>query len=78
MENKEENMMGNCVQKPNQPETENSTGNLQMKTQVKTSENLQLVAKLEDTLEVFSYSYTIFSYSRHKLWHKHHRKAAKA
>ncbi|XP_066469535.1 erbin isoform X2 [Tiliqua scincoides] len=51
MENKEDNMMGNCVQKPNEPEAENNTGNLQMNTQVKTSENLQPVANHEDTLE---------------------------
>ncbi|XP_053152251.1 erbin isoform X2 [Hemicordylus capensis] len=50
-ENKEQNMMGNCVQKPNEPEPENSTGNLQMSSQVKASENTPPIANHEDALE---------------------------
>lgn len=49
--------MGNCVQKPNEPEAENSTGNVQMNTQVKTSENTKPVANHEDTLEVFLHNF---------------------
>ncbi|XP_062984066.1 erbin isoform X2 [Elgaria multicarinata webbii] len=47
----EQNMMGNCVQKPNEPDAENSTGNLQMSTQVKTLENTKPITNHEDTPE---------------------------
>ncbi|XP_060136244.1 erbin isoform X1 [Zootoca vivipara] len=51
MENKVQNVIGNCVQKPNVAEVENSTGNLRMNTQVETSENTKPITNHEDTLE---------------------------
>ncbi|KAH0627978.1 hypothetical protein JD844_008607 [Phrynosoma platyrhinos] len=50
MEN-EQNMMGNCVQKPKESDAENSSGNMQMSNQIKTSENTKPIANHEDTLE---------------------------
>uniref|UniRef100_A0A8C6X6E7 Erbb2 interacting protein n=1 Tax=Naja naja TaxID=35670 RepID=A0A8C6X6E7_NAJNA len=50
MEN-EQNAMGNCVQKPNESDDENSTRNLQMNNQVKITENVKPIVNHEDTLE---------------------------
>ncbi|XP_020639353.2 erbin isoform X2 [Pogona vitticeps] len=50
MEN-EQMMIGNCVEKSNEPDVENSNGNSQMNIQVKALENTQPVANHEDTLE---------------------------
>lgn len=52
MEN-EQNVMGNCVQKPNESDDENSTRNSQMNNQVKITENVKPIVNHEDTLEVF-------------------------
>ncbi|XP_026526343.1 erbin isoform X3 [Notechis scutatus] len=48
---KEQNVMGNCVQKPNESDDENSTRNSQMNNQVKITENVKPIVNHEDTLE---------------------------
>ncbi|XP_034296878.1 erbin isoform X3 [Pantherophis guttatus] len=50
MEN-EQNVMGNCVQKPNESDDDNSTRNSQMNNQVKVTENVKPIVNHEDTLE---------------------------
>lgn len=45
--------MGNCLQKPNELEAENSSGNSQMNAPVKTSENAVPIANHEDMPEVY-------------------------
>ncbi|XP_070599370.1 erbin isoform X2 [Erythrolamprus reginae] len=50
MEN-EQNVMGNCVQKPNESDDDNSTRNSQMNNQVKITENVKPIVNHEDTLE---------------------------
>ncbi|XP_060617556.2 erbin isoform X2 [Anolis sagrei] len=50
MEN-EHNMMGNCVQKLNESDADNGSGNVQTSAQVKTLENTKPIANHEDTLE---------------------------
>ncbi|KAL8203801.1 UNVERIFIED_CONTAM: hypothetical protein K2H54_061311, partial [Gekko kuhli] len=50
-ENEQTIMMGNCLQKPNELEAENSSGNSQMNAQVKTSENAVPIANHEDMPE---------------------------
>ncbi|KAM4708822.1 erbin isoform 1-T1 [Discoglossus pictus] len=47
----EKHMVGNCVQRPNEAETENSVGNLQPTTLVKNFWNAKPVVNHEDTLE---------------------------
>uniref|UniRef100_A0A670XMW1 Erbin n=1 Tax=Pseudonaja textilis TaxID=8673 RepID=A0A670XMW1_PSETE len=48
---KEQNVMGNCVQKPNESDDENSTRNSQMNNQVNITENVKPIVNHEDTLE---------------------------
>ncbi|XP_060091883.1 erbin isoform X2 [Heteronotia binoei] len=50
-ENEQTIMMGNCLQKPNELETENSSGNPQINAQVKTSENAVPIANHEEMPE---------------------------
>ncbi|XP_075446460.1 erbin isoform X5 [Ascaphus truei] len=47
----EKHTVGNCVQKPIEPDTENSMGNSQLTAHVKTSWNTKTIANHEDTLE---------------------------
>lgn len=51
-------MIGNSVQKTNEPETEISPGNLPVAANVKASESLKHVINHDDVFEVWLYDYS--------------------
>ena len=51
-------MIGNSIQKINEPEAEVSSGNLPVTANVKASENLKHIVNHDDVFEVWLYDYS--------------------